>query len=114
MKKYLFGIFAIALAVVFSAFTTNRSTLYVYEGTAFTSTDLDNGIDWVRDGSPSSYTCNGGGDFECSFLAATDEGPNLNGYVITINGSREVTSVVLPDEHEVSISSPTKAEDPAK
>lgn len=65
MKKYLFGVFAIALAVMFSAYNTKTADAHmVYIGsTAPTSaSDLNNLANWQEQGTfqlGTEYTCGG-------------------------------------------------------
>jgi hypothetical protein len=71
MKKYLFGIFAIALAVAFSAFkTATFDSVYKYVGPVNGSFDIDNPAYWQRLASISSLSdCESGSDAVCSFVA---------------------------------------------
>ena len=70
MKKYLLGLFAIALAIGFSAFTSvnvkkvtpSKFTTYYYEFTAtsFTESDFENSNNWIALGtSAGSDPCPG-------------------------------------------------------
>ena len=74
MKKYLFGVFALALAITFSAFnTTTFDSVYKYVGPVDGSFDIDNPSYWERLAASSTLSdCESGIDAVCSFIAPDD------------------------------------------
>lgn len=70
MKKYLFGLFAIALAVSFTAFTTAKSAkranvTLVYVGASFTQANVQNPANWQEITVP---TCGTAGAKACTLI----------------------------------------------
>lgn len=101
MKKYLFGIFAIALAVAFSAFNTKKQFLTTlhYVGTqANLTTQMAQPSNWSTSTSGTPYfSCDAGADGVCSIEVdpAAVDGTQLNSSAtITVASATSISSII--------------------
>jgi hypothetical protein len=90
MKKYLFGIFAIALAIGFSAFKkpfTNYQLKYI--GATFTSSEVAKPANWTYD---PNQTCSGiDEERPCTIVVAGSQFNTLN---VPSSGLKSTTSII--------------------
>ena len=90
MKKYLFGLFAIALAIGFSSFQMKKTTFsarFIYGGPSFSQGNVQTLSYWTID---NTTTCSDNQNKPCTFTV-TDEtysdGTNPTGVTIVTSGS---------------------------
>lgn len=72
MKKYLFGLFAVALAIGFSSFKVDKTPfakVVYYQLTTFADADVQDNANWTT----TSKTCPSGSDKACEFTVPDNQ-----------------------------------------
>jgi hypothetical protein len=110
MKKYLFGMLAIAMAVGFSAFTTAKktssltTTTFYFDGALDDELDVENKAKWFdEEALPSS--CDPGEEFACSIVVEDQYTEEGEGGIRTLKSDVIIVAQLVGELYRVASSS---------
>lgn len=74
MKRNVLAVFAVVLAIAFSAFSTRTfQDMYAYQGADFSENEVKNPNNWIKDAEPTiGVDCANGSEVACRVFVPTD------------------------------------------